>query len=110
MRLSQVRPGMQYGRVKITAVKRIRAHAEVTFTDGRAERTVLLHKGQSLATALEGPLASVSLDRRTMERPRHRPHASNPEWRGETSGHRGERFVARNPEWDRATREVTPRA
>lgn len=95
MRLSQVHPGMQYGRVKILAVKRIRAHTEVTYTDGRTQRTVLLHKTQSLQTVLEGPLASMSLDRRTMERPRHRPHASNPEWRGETSGHRGERFIAR---------------
>lgn len=110
MHLGQLRPGMQYGEVKIIAVRRIRAHTEVTFTDGRAERTVLLHKSQSLATVLVGPLASMSLDRRTMERPRHRPHASNPEWRGETTGHRGERFVARNPAWDRATREVTPRA
>jgi hypothetical protein len=110
MRLSHVYPGMQYGVVKIIAVKRIRAHSEITFTDGRTERTVLLHKGQSLATALTGPLASMSLDRRTMERPAHRPRVSDPEWRGGDSGRKGERFVARNGAWDRATKETTPRA
>lgn len=110
MKLSQVRPGMQYMTVKIVSVQRIRAHTEITFTDGWTERTVLLHKSQSLATALIGPLASMSLDRRTMERTGQRVRASAPEWRGETRGKRGERFIARNSQWDRATREVTPRA
>lgn len=110
MRLSQLRKGMEYGGVTITGLRRRHAYTDITFTDGQTEQTVTLHKEQSFAAVLDGALASNSLDRRTMERPAHRPRVSDPEWRGETSGRRGERFVASNGSWDRATKEVTPRA
>lgn len=101
---------MQVGTVKIVSVKRIRAYSEITFTDGRATKTVMLHKDQPFAVALTGALSSNSLDRRTMERPAHRPRVSDPEWRGEHSGHRGERFIATCESWDRAWKERESRA
>jgi hypothetical protein len=109
MRLSKVRAGQQIGTVKIVSVKRRHAYAYITFTDGKITKTVTLHKSQSFQVAIAGPMAAVSLDRRTMERVR-RVAATDPRWRGENSGHRGERFVATNGAWDRATKEITPRA
>lgn len=110
MRLSKVRARQQIGTVTIVSVKRRRAYADITFTDGKITKTVTLHKSQSFQVAIAGPMAAVSLDRRTMERVPHVARATDPRWRGESSGHRGERFVATNGAWDRATKETTPRA
>lgn len=99
MRATDLRVGMLVSGVAITSITRTNALRRITLADGttRVEHQMqaIADVSVSLAGMPAGPVPCKPINNVSKVR------ASSKDWRGESDGRKGERFIARNDAWDR---------